>query len=73
MQKKPEQRLGSIADSLEIMSHSWFKDFNWSELIEKKANAPYKPISDNWEENFDPQTINLKPSDSICHFDVKLI
>ncbi len=28
--KNPKKRLGSIADSLEVMNHPWFKNFKWS-------------------------------------------
>lgn len=30
--KPSKQRLGSIADALEVMGHSWFKDFDWDAL-----------------------------------------
>lgn len=33
LQKNPEKRLGSIAGSLEVMSHPWFAKMNWSDLL----------------------------------------
>ena len=56
LNKKPQKRLGSIADSLEVMNHSWFKDFKWTELLSKRLEAPYKPFEKekDWIKNFDP-------------------
>lgn len=33
LEKNPENRLGSIAGSLEVMSHPWFSKINWSDLL----------------------------------------
>jgi len=54
LHRTPSERLGSKADSLEIMSHSWFKGFNWSFFMDKKMAAPIKPIinNDKWLDNF---------------------
>lgn len=41
LKKNPKKRLGSIADSLEIMSHPWLQDINWGHLIEKKIKPVY--------------------------------
>ena len=69
--KKPKHRLGSVADSLEVMSHAWFKDFDWSKLLNKKVEMPYKPLmgENDWELNFDPSFTKQKPSDSIAYID----
>ena len=60
--KDPAKRLGSQADSLEILSHAWFADFDVSKLLEKKLKAPFIPeIEDGkWENNFDDEFINQK-------------
>jgi len=44
LEKNPKRRLGSIADSLEIMSHPWLSDFNWGKLIDKKLKPVYEPF-----------------------------
>lgn len=71
MCKEVENRLGSIGDSLEVMSHPWFKDFNWSNLMSQKIEPLYKPLKPNsdWEEGFDPEFIKFKPNDSISRDD----
>lgn len=73
--KQPDKRLGSIADSLEVMSHPWFKDFDFFNLIEKKLKPPFNPSpSDgNWVRNFDPEFTKQTPSDSICFLDPKVL
>lgn len=73
--KKPKHRLGSIADSLEIMSHAWFRDFDWSKLLAKKLDMPYKPLpsEDEWEANFDPTFTKQKPSDSNAFIDPNVL
>ncbi len=35
LKKNPKKRLGSIADSIELMSHPWFKDFDFGKLMKK--------------------------------------
>ena len=32
--KNPVKRLGSIADSLEVMNHKWFDNFDWTKLVD---------------------------------------
>ena len=73
--KKPKHRLGSVADSLEVMSHAWFKDFDWSKLLDRKLDMPYKPMlaEHDWETNFDPNFTKQKPSDSIAWIDPKVL
>ncbi len=58
--KNPTKRLGSVADSLEVMNHKWFENFHWEALISKKMKPLYKPNSINWEENFDIKFLNMK-------------
>lgn len=69
--KKHRHRLGSIADSLEVMNHAWFNDFDWSKLLNKKLDMPYKPLpsEDDWEANFDPTFTKQNPSDSFAFID----
>lgn len=43
LNKEPKNRLGYIGDSLEVMNHPWFRGFNWTELMNKKLEPPYKP------------------------------
>ena len=71
LKKAPEERLGSIAGSLEIMSHPWFQKMNWSDLTQKKVKPPYQPYTDekDWVKNFDPIYTKEKPMDSICIID----
>lgn len=73
--KKPKHRLGSVADSLEVMSHAWFKDFDWTKLLAKKLDMPYLPLpsEDDWEANFDSSFTKQKPSDSNAFIDPKLL
>lgn len=67
--KAPSKRLGSIADSLEVMNHPWFKDFNWARLLDKNMTPPYNPSADDWEKNFDPGFVKEQPKDSVCSID----
>jgi serum/glucocorticoid-regulated kinase 2 len=67
--KAPSKRLGSCADSLEVMNHPWFKDFNWSKLLEKKLTPPFNLNDKEWEKNFDPGFIKETAKDSFCNTD----
>lgn len=71
--KAPSKRLGSIADSLEVMNHPWFKDFNWGKLLDKSLTPPYTPNIKNIEENFDPSILKDIPIDSFCVVDPALV
>lgn len=66
--KDPKKRLGSFADVNEIMSHPWFKNFDWIALENRNFLPPFKPLAqvDSWEENFDPDFMIMKPTDSVC-------
>jgi len=52
--KDPASRLGYTNDSLDILSHPWFKDIDLFELLENKVPAPHTPASMNLD------VINLK-------------
>jgi serum/glucocorticoid-regulated kinase 2 len=75
LMKKPNERLGSMADSLEVMSHPWFLDFDWQLLMDKRLEPVYNPMKDikNWEDNFDPCFLQKKPTDSISYVDSRFI
>ena len=66
LDKNPSTRLGSVADSLEVMSHPWFSDIDFDKLIQKKLPAPFIPDLENWEKNFDKDFISeeLRESDA---------
>lgn len=53
--KDQKVRLGSQADSLEVMSHPWFTDIDFTKLITRQIEAPFKPKTDGeeWMKNFD--------------------
>ena len=70
--KAPQKRLGAIADSLEVMSHPWFKDFNWRKLLDKTMPPPYNPMDTEWECNFDPGFTCEPAKDSLCLEDPQL-
>lgn len=71
--KDPKERLGSVADSLEVMNHPWFQDINWSNLLAKKIDPPYDPTRANWEVNFDPEFITQEARDSRCEVNQSLL
>lgn len=66
LDKNQDSRLGSHADSLEVMSHPWFSDIDFDQLTAKNLKAPYIPDLQNWEKNFDKDFINeeLRQSDA---------
>jgi hypothetical protein len=35
--------LGCLGDVDEVISHEFFKDINFTDLLEKKIEAPFKP------------------------------
>jgi len=67
------KRLGCIADSLEVMNHPWFGDFDWAKLLALKLKPPFKPNSKKWEKNFDPQFITEEPRDSKCEPNLQIL
>ena len=66
LQKDPAKRLGSTNDSLEIISHPWFKPLDMSKLFLRQLKAPFIPKTqgDDWILNFDSEFTNEKPRDS---------
>lgn len=66
LEKNPDNRCGTIADSLEVMSHPWFTEIDFENLTSKKVKPPFAPDLQNWEKNFDKDFINeeLRLSDS---------
>lgn len=57
LDKNMNSRLGSKQDSLEILSHPWFRDIDVSLMLAKKLKAPFEPeVKGNlWEKNFDEE------------------
>ena len=55
MQRKPSNRLG-LNGNAEVKAHSWFKDFNWQALLDRKVPAPFVPAVN--EDNFDLKHVN---------------
>ena len=55
--------MGHTGDSLEIMSHPWFKSINWCNLMARMAKPPYKPKCDdqNWLGNFGEEFTKQDP------------
>ena len=52
LNKKCEERLGYNNGFEDIKNHDFFKEFKFDDLLEKKLEAPYKPIvGDILEEN----------------------
>ena len=68
-------RLGSMADSLEVLSHPWFKDLDWSKLLERKIKAPFVPevTGDAWLKNFDEEFTKEKARDSVVKVDLNTL
>ena len=75
LKKNPANRLGTTADSLEIMNHPFFLDFDWSNLLVQNLKMPYDPLSKdiNWIDNFSPSFTRQKPVDSICYIDPEIL
>ena len=73
--KDPNNRLGAQADSLEVLSHSWFKDLDWSRLLERKVKAPFIPdvSGDAWLKNFDEEFTKEKARDSVIKVDLNVL
>lgn len=73
LMKKPKQRLGAAADALEVRCHFWFKDINWTKLVNRQLDMPYRPLDAgaNWEQNFEPSFIKQKAFDSFCRGDAQ--
>ena len=75
LNKNQHKRLGSEADSLEVLSHPWFKDLDWSKLLERKLKAPFIPevSGEKWLKNFDKEFTDEKVRDTKIKVDFKVI
>lgn len=61
LEKDPKLRLGSKGNVEEQMSHSWFKNFNWSHQMDRNRVTPIKPFYDDsrWSDNYDKSYSNI--------------
>lgn len=75
LHKDQKLRLGSQADSLEVLSHPWFADLDWSKLVERKLEAPFKPKTDGdtWMNNFDKEFMNENIRDTNAKVDLEVL
>ena len=75
LDKRAVSRLGSLAGSLEVMSHPWLNDIDWSKLIDKKIEPPYRPETedDKWINNFDEEFSDVAPRDSSDAYDSQIL
>uniref|UniRef100_A0A3P9M8V2 Ribosomal protein S6 kinase beta-2 n=1 Tax=Oryzias latipes TaxID=8090 RepID=A0A3P9M8V2_ORYLA len=67
LKKNPAQRLGSgKADAADIQKHSFFKQINWDDLLNKRVEPPYKPQLHSEEDvsQFDTRFTRQTPVDS---------
>uniref|UniRef100_A0A8C6P4G6 Ribosomal protein S6 kinase B2 n=1 Tax=Nothobranchius furzeri TaxID=105023 RepID=A0A8C6P4G6_NOTFU len=67
LRKSPVKRLGSSqGDSADIQKHSFFKQINWDDLLNKRVEPPYKPQlhSDEDVSQFDTRFTRQTPVDS---------
>ncbi len=73
LNKDQKRRLGSISDSLEILSHPFFNDLHWKDLISKNKKAPFIPEikGDKWIKNFDEDFTKLEAKDSVVKVDLE--
>lgn len=69
--KNPKERLGGgEGDVKEITSHPFFKNVNWSDLIEKKVPPPFKPQVTSetdtryFDDTFTAESVSLTPPSS---------
>lgn len=75
LSKNPRKRLGSEADSLEVLSHPWFESLDWTDLLERKLKSPYIPETSgtNWIHNFDSDFTSQKIRDTHLPKDIKIL
>lgn len=73
--KNQNKRLGSQADSLEVLSHPWFASIDWSKLLQHKLKAPFVPevSGDAWLKNFDEEFTKEKVRDTVVKVDLNLL
>jgi len=61
LERRPTRRLGSSnEDASDIMGHPFFRNINWTDLRNKKIEAPYKPYTTSAEDtrNIDKLFLN---------------
>ena len=75
LRKSPKNRLGSKNGSLDIISHKWFKNFDWKNLLDKNLKPPFCPLKKNEDflDNFDSEFVKEFPEDSFCNEDFRLL
>lgn len=53
LQRKPQKRLGYISGIRDLKNHRWFKDFNWTDLMNKTMPSPFAPKhSGNYDKKY---------------------
>nr|CDS25290.2 ribosomal protein S6 kinase alpha 3 [Hymenolepis microstoma] len=65
--RTPANRLGYGPDGFQkIESHAFFKNINWTDLVNLKVTPPFKPVCmlDNLAFNFDKEYTSKTPKDS---------
>jgi len=83
LNKDPNLRLGSgKCDVADIKKHAWFRELNWTDLLELKVDPPYKPEvksvmdTSNFSSEFTRETaqdthveaVKLEPEDEFHNF-----
>ncbi|CAD8095638.1 unnamed protein product [Paramecium primaurelia] len=61
LEKDPQERLGQSQGIVEILSHPWFADINFEDIVNRKINPPYKP--EPLKYNFDEEEFNKGDSE----------
>jgi hypothetical protein len=52
IQRKPINRLG-LNGPVEVKEHTWFNNYDWTRLKEKKLPSPFiPPVGDNFDEKY---------------------
>ncbi|XP_046858995.1 RAC-alpha serine/threonine-protein kinase-like [Xenia sp. Carnegie-2017] len=71
LEKNPKQRLGGdVSDANQIKKHPFFRDVNWTDVLNKKIKPPYIPtIKDSedtsyFDREFTDQPAQLTPPDA---------
>uniref|UniRef100_A0A674MZV0 non-specific serine/threonine protein kinase n=1 Tax=Takifugu rubripes TaxID=31033 RepID=A0A674MZV0_TAKRU len=76
LKKDPKQRLGGGPDDAkEVMTHKFFTNINWQDVVQKKLTPLFKPQVTSetdtryFDEEFTAQTITLTPPDKYNSLD----